>query len=67
MRRRKGATRVTEFAVTLVTVRLEKWPACSEDDNFSMMHFGEEIQAAPQAHRDRLKFWSRDADRAAAH
>ena len=46
---------------------LAKWPVYDGADNFSMMHFAEEIQAAPQAHRDRYEFWSGAADKAAAH
>jgi para-nitrobenzyl esterase len=45
---------------------LAKWPVY--DGAYPlMMHFGEEIQAAPQAHRERYEFWSGTADKAAAH
>ena len=47
---------------------LAKWPAYDGAGHFEMMHFGEEIQAAPQEHRDRYEFWSgAAADKAAAH
>ena len=45
---------------------LAKWPIYDGADP-SMMHFGEEIQAAPQAHRERYEFWSGAADKGAAH
>lgn len=45
---------------------LAKWPVY-DGVNPSMMHFGEEIQAAPQAHRDRYEFWSGVADKGAGH
>ena len=32
-----------------------------------MMHFAEEIQSLPQAHRDRYEFWSGAAASAMAH
>jgi para-nitrobenzyl esterase len=37
---------------------LAKWPHYDEGGQTPvMMHFGEEIQAAPQAHRERYEFW----------
>jgi hypothetical protein len=32
-----------------------------------MMHFGKEVQAVPQAHRDRYEFWSGAAEKVEAH
>ena len=46
---------------------LAKWPAYDGGQDPPMMHFGEEIQAAPQAHRARYEFWSGAAEKAAAH
>ena len=46
---------------------LTKWPVYAEAGSYSMMHFGEEIQAAPQAHRDRYEFWSGTAAKAGSH
>jgi len=46
---------------------LPKWPVYSGTGDFSMMHFGEEVQAAAQAHRDRYEFWSGAMDKTAAH
>ncbi|HEV2197591.1 MAG TPA: carboxylesterase family protein [Candidatus Acidoferrum sp.] len=45
---------------------LATWPVYDGADKFSMMHFAEEIQATPQAHRDRYEFWNVAADKAAA-
>lgn len=45
---------------------LAKWPVYGGAGSFSMMHFGEDIQAAPQAHRERYEFWSGAAVNAAA-
>ena len=44
---------------------LAKWPVYDGADP-AMMHFGEEIQAAPQARRERYEFWSNWASKAAA-
>lgn len=44
---------------------LVKWPAYEGADP-PMMHFGEEIHAAPQANRGRYEFWSGTAGRTAA-
>jgi para-nitrobenzyl esterase len=46
---------------------LAKWPIYGGGQDPSMMHFGEEIQAAPQAHRDRYEFWSGATGKTAAH
>lgn len=46
---------------------MAKWSVYDGARGFSMMHFGEEIQAAPQAHRERYEFWGGAADKAAAH
>ena len=46
---------------------LPKWPVYDSAGDFAMMHFGEEIQAAPQAHRERYEFWSGEPGKAAAH
>jgi para-nitrobenzyl esterase len=40
---------------------LENWPAYTSAEHFPMMHFGEKIAAAPQAHRERYMFWSAGA------
>ena len=37
---------------------LAKWPVYAGGAGPMMMHFAEQIQAAPQAHRDRYEFWS---------
>ena len=46
---------------------LSKWPLYKGAQGAAMMHFGEEIQAVPQAHRERYQFWSDAPDKAAAH
>jgi para-nitrobenzyl esterase len=46
---------------------LPKWPVYIGTGDYSMMHFAEQVQAAPQAHRDRYEFWSGAADKTAAH
>jgi len=46
---------------------LAKWPVYDKAGEFSMMRFGEEIQAAPQAHREQYEFWRGAAEKAVAH
>ena len=46
---------------------LAKWPVYSGGAGPMMMHFAEEIQTVPQAHRDRYEFWSGAAASAMAH
>jgi len=46
---------------------LAKWPAYDGGADPMMMHFAVEIQAVPQAHRDRYEFWSGAAASAMAH
>jgi para-nitrobenzyl esterase len=46
---------------------LAKWPVYDGGAGPLMMHFAEEMQAVPQAHRDRYAFWSGAAASAMAH
>jgi len=46
---------------------LAKWPVYDGGADPMMMHFAEQIQALPQAHRDRYEFWSGAAASATAH
>lgn len=46
---------------------LAKWPVYDGGAGPMMMHFAEEIQSLPQAHRDRYEFWSGAAAPAMAH
>jgi para-nitrobenzyl esterase len=46
---------------------LAKWPVYGGGQDPLMMHFGEEIQAAPQAHRERYEFWNGAASQSVAH
>ncbi|HEX8880503.1 MAG TPA: carboxylesterase family protein [Candidatus Acidoferrum sp.] len=46
---------------------LAKWPVYNGGAGPMMMHFAEEIQTVPQAHRDRYEFWSGAAASAMAH
>ena len=46
---------------------LAKWPAYDGGQDPSMMRFGEEIQAAPETHRERYEYWSGSADTAGPH
>ena len=46
---------------------LAKWPVYAGGAGPRMMHFAEEIQAVPQAHRDRYEFWSGAAASAMGH
>ena len=46
---------------------LAKWPVYEGAGNFSMMHFGEEIRAAQQAHRERYEFWTGAEKKAGGH
>jgi para-nitrobenzyl esterase len=46
---------------------LAKWPAYDGGAGPMMMHFAEEIQTVPQAHRARYEFWSEAAASAMAH
>ena len=46
---------------------LAKWPVYDGGAGPMMMHFAEEIQTVPQAHRDRYEFWSGAAASAMAH
>ncbi len=44
-----------------------KWHVYEAGQNPSMMHFGEEIQAAPQTHRGRYESWRGVTDKTVAH
>jgi para-nitrobenzyl esterase len=46
---------------------LAKWPVYDGGQDPLMMYFGEEIQAAQQAHRERYEFWTGAARQTAAH
>ena len=46
---------------------LPKWPAYDGQHGYPMMHLGEDIHAASQAHRDRYEFWSAYAGQSKAH
>jgi para-nitrobenzyl esterase len=46
---------------------LEKWPLYQSGAGFPMMRFGETIQAASQAHRERYEYWSGAAVQSTAH
>ena len=46
---------------------LPEWPIYDGAGKFSMMRFGEKIQAAPQEHRERYEFWSGSTSQSARH